>query len=451
MTLSRPPLLILGGGCAGVAVARALRGQGWTEPLVLIDRRPPAAFARDVQRWCFWSDGRDGTEGSPPVEFLVSHRWSSWELRPAGGGLAHRQEGPSRSYAHIEAAEYFRRLHCELAAEPEVELCFGPENEVAAVHSDADGAVVTLAGGREFRGRGVVDARHMGSGRLGALAAEGETLLWQSFVGRIVHSPQPAFDPAVATLMDFSEAGIRDGKELDFFYVLPFSPTEALVEATVFAPAPADPQRLEARLRAHLDKIAPGATTGDRECGVLPMATASLDPAPGPNQWVAGVAAGAARPSSGYAFLRIQRQAARLAEAIRGEMTPAAARRHLRAGFPLMHRALDRVFLHLLATRPVTARVALTRLFARVSGERCARFLGEESTLRDLLAVIAALPKLPFLRAAAETLAASARKLVLRSLSPPVSAFHAASSPSAAIPAAMDGDDHRDPLQHRGP
>ena len=55
----------------------------------------------------------------------------------------------------------------------------------------------------------------------------------QHFLGQEIQVDKPVFDPSTAILMDFR---VDQSKGMHFIYLLPYSPTEALVESTLLAP-----------------------------------------------------------------------------------------------------------------------------------------------------------------------------------------------------------------------
>ena len=109
-----------------------------------------------------------------------------------------------------------------------------------------------------------------------------------------------------------------------------------------------------------------------------------------------GLAGGAVRPSSGYAFLRIQRQCRTLAAALAKGQMP---RRGL-LGRSRKHRTLDIVFLEAMRRKPSMAPTYFHRLFSHASPAAVIRFLTERDTMSDDLAVLKALPIADFVRAA---------------------------------------------------
>jgi len=107
----------------------------------------------------------------------------------------------------------------------------------------------------------------------------------------------------------------------------------------------------------------------------------------------AGLLAGGARASSGYAFQRIQRWAEVCARSLAEGHGP---RPHAADGWILSR--MDSLFLQVLRHRPELAPTLFLAMFRQVAPARLARFLSDQATLLDNLAIIAALPAGPFLR-----------------------------------------------------
>ena len=105
--------------------------------------------------------------------------------------------------------------------------------------------------------------------------------------------------------------------------------------------------------------------------------------------------AGGARPSTGYAFQRIQRWAGECAHSLVSRGEPTAHRPD-----PLALRLMDQIFLDVLRADPSRGAALFFSLFSRVDPARVIRFLSGNGSTIDGLAVVAAMPVPPFLRAA---------------------------------------------------
>ena len=369
-------LAILGAGCAGTLLATELRRRRFQGNIELLDGRTDF---RGEQRWCLWRDRRT----SPP-DLPISHEWSEWQVRDQRQELtlsSHRYV-----YSHVHAPPFFEEFHARLADDPAVRLRLGCRVDTVKLRPGRGFCVATSQG--ELTVGEVIDARHTGADAYRETLAGAAPLLWQSFVGQVIECAAPRFIPAAVTLMDFRvpfEGGLAFG------YVLPFSPTRALVEVAVLAVERPTPSRLLELLAGYL------AERGDQptrvlgtEWGELPM-TATAFATRTPSRVVAiGIGGGAARPSSGYALGRILRSTPRLAAAI------LQGKKLAQPTLAPKYRVLDTLFLRLLRDDPAAARRAFLAMFAKVPADRLVRFLIESSSLLDDLRLGWSLPKLAF-------------------------------------------------------
>ncbi len=109
-----------------------------------------------------------------------------------------------------------------------------------------------------------------------------------------------------------------------------------------------------------------------------------------------GARGGLVKASTGYSYHRIQQDSAAIADSLVRHGHPfgrAAARRR--------YRLLDGVLLEVLHRDPAQLERAFARLFRANPAERVLSFLDEDTGARDELRLIAALPPVPYLRAAA--------------------------------------------------
>jgi len=353
--------VIVGAGCAGLSLAWHLLDAG-TDPreLIVIDAR--IGYTRD-RTWCFF-------DVEPhPFEALITHRWDRWRVR-AGGDWIERS-APRTSYAYLPADAFYRAVLARLD-EAGVDLRLGVE--VGSVTSgDRDALVQTSQG--PIRAEAVFDSRPP-VGR-----DPSEVSLLQHFTGWEVRCEAPRFDPDVATLMDFP---LERDQGLHFYYELPFDRHTALIEATWFDDGPIDPAAHRAALERRLEGVR--FEVRHTETGVIPMTSTPFERRIG-RVYPIGLAGGMAKPSTGYAFLAIQRYSAALAARLAREPLPEPP--ELRSW---LTRAQDHVFLSYLARHPDEAHEVIIGLFERVDPGRLARFLNDRVTPAESLRVMLATP-----------------------------------------------------------
>jgi lycopene beta-cyclase len=361
---------ILGGGCAGLSLAVRLADAGVDAAVV-----EPRAGAEADRLWSFWRTGPD------PFEDCVRARWTGWRVSH-GGAVAPRSSGRLR-YETVCAGRFGDKALGLCDRAPSIRLALGTRAEGEPRREGGLWRTETDAG--PLLSRYVVDTR----------PPEGPPGYGQYFVGREIGFSRDAVDPSEVGLMEF--AAPRPDR-VDFLYVLPFAPDRALLEATTFAPRPPDMGELTAWLERETEARAGG---GGREVlreerGYLPM----IAPRPGahtpdlpPRFGLSGVRGGAARPSTGYAFQRIQWMSDVLAARIRAGAEDLA----LTPDGPGT-RFMDRLFLKVLERRPAAGPALFHALFRHAGPDRLERFLSGSRAPLDRLAVMGALPPGPFLK-----------------------------------------------------
>jgi lycopene beta-cyclase len=376
--------LILGGGCAGLSLGVRLAERSHNT-LILESR---SSYSND-RTWCFWR------HRAHRWEHLVSHAWSA--LSVSSTQAAAQVDCGDAPYQMIEAGRFYDAAKQTIDASAHVELCM--DATVADVPRLTDGRWCVRTATRNISARHVVDTRPP------RLPRTGDALLWQSFLGQEVTWDANVVDPHSVTLMDFVEtAEVRQTHGVMFTYVLPFSATRALIHTTVFGTQPVAANALAGHQARALQKISSDASVlgggahhahhvERSESGILPMGMNLVAASPGAQFVHAGLMSGGARPSTGYAFQRIQQWAESCAVSLQ---TGRGVIGH--APDSALRRAMDRLFLRVIRDYPEHAPAMFVRLFAHANPARVLRFLSDEGSLVDALAVIATLPPAPFLR-----------------------------------------------------
>jgi lycopene beta-cyclase len=369
-------LVILGGGCAGLSLAMALDAQGERCPRTLVIESR-AEYTND-RTWCFWNSQTANTV------YQSQHHWQTMQVSNAGQSVT--LDCGLTPYQMVAAQDFYAAA--QTAINRQANITLGLNTSVVGEPGHSNGLWHIRTGAGNVTTRSVVDTRPT---RLPQL--DGATL-WQSFYGQEIECSKAIFNPLSLDLMDFLSPDVRD---IGFVYVLPVSPTRALVEVTVFGATPLGPAELSARLSTALDKRIGDAafTTLRTEHGILPM---GLNEAPSQTKAglvKVGVMAGGARPSTGYAFQRIQRWAGECAQALQSTGQPIGHRLD-----PFALRVMDQIFLNVLRADPLRGGAIFFALFSKADPARVIRFLSGRAGVIDSLAVVAAMPVLPFLRAA---------------------------------------------------
>lgn len=369
-------LAILGGGCAGLSLARdiALRNEGSNDKPQVTVFEPRRHYEND-RTWCFWSLG---DEVEDP---LVSRSWKSWQFSLSGKTVLHHSS--QSRYCLVSGADFYADAISTIKRAGNPDLRLGVQ--VEAVESSSGGFRITTTVG-DYLARRIVDTRPP------AYPQGTEAVLYQAFEGVEIETAHEIGDQAIASLMAHMHT---DENGFDFDYILPLGSGQWLVEATRFGFEPGCGSHLSEKLEARLERLVP---QGDfrylrREKGMIPMGYRSPVPVNG-GGWVrAGTAGGAVRAASGYAYRRIQ------------QWSRVCAQQFTDSGEVVGHpedswarRKMDFLFLKVLRNEPELAPELFFRLTGGVSPDAMARFMMDRASGLDLFKVIWSLPKMPFLR-----------------------------------------------------
>ncbi|WP_375460430.1 lycopene cyclase family protein [uncultured Enterovirga sp.] len=373
-------VVILGAGLAGLSLAVRLADLPQIRTLVL---EPRTHSPRD-RTWCSWR------LLDHPFAPAVSASWQSWEVMrrdAAGRPVAASQTSAECPYDMIPSDRLWDVALSRLDRAPQVELRMGCR--ALGMAERTDGVTVTTEAGPIEAGL-VFDSRPPPPGPPGDFV--------QRFLGQEVVTEAPVFDPSRATLMDFDVP--QHPGVVHFLYVLPTSPTEALVEDTWLAPAHVPLPDHRAAIREYLGARfgVTAFTPRFEEEGAIPMSPGLRAPEAAGRVIPIGTAGGAVKPSSGYAFLAIQRMADELAAGIAAGRRPTPFRVRSRTAS-----WMDEVFLSALLRAPEIAPHLFVSLFARCRPEPLIRFLNDVGSPTDIARVIAAMPKWPMIDAAFRT------------------------------------------------
>lgn len=376
--MERYDYIMAGAGAAGLSLTYHLIRAGLGDRrMLLIDPSPKTANDRT---WCFWETG------DSVYEPIIFRRWRRVSFYSSH--FSRLLDLDPYCYKMIRGADFYRLMDETLAGRPNIARVCGA---VERIEDGADGATVHV-NGAAFQGAWVFNSIPP---RLSDDNADGVYhRLLQHFAGWVVIAPQPAFDPAAATLMDFR---IAQHGECRFCYVLPFDERRALVEFTVFSPRLLPREEYDEQIKAYLRDFLrlPAYEIEHEEFGIIPMTDAPFEAFPGRHVVNIGTAGGCAKPSTGYTFLRIQQQARRIVHALKTTGRP----RYRVSPFQRRFGLYDSVLLNILDKGRYPAPRVFGDLFARNPVARVLGFLDESTHVFQELGVLGSTHYPPFVAA----------------------------------------------------
>ena len=364
-------IAILGGGCAGLSLARELTNLSYSKRVIIIE--PRTIYEHD-RTWCFWAEAQHS------LSEIVSNKWQHWRFSSLSDTV--EQTGRRLSYQQIRSFNFYQACLETIATRPNIELRQGLSAKTVSIVNDW----VSIETDKGPIGAGlVIDTRPRPPHKDTAV-------LWQVFSGAEVETETPCFDPLTAGLMENMKS---DATGFKFTYVLPTTKHQALVQTTRFSMIKIPPERLDDEFDADLNALVQGPVTLKRwERGCLPMGQTRIYANTSSRIIPAGQAGGVLRASSGYGFLRIQAWARALAEELVEGGTPRAKP----FGSPL-ERNMDSIFLAALLRSPHAAARWFIGLAEYMTGDEFGQFMSQSPSLNSWLKVVFALPKVEFLQA----------------------------------------------------
>jgi lycopene beta-cyclase len=376
--------LIVGGGAAGLSLAYHLAQEPRLadKKVLLIE---PEAKQQNDRTWSFWADEPGLFDG------IVAHEWRHIAFRSPG--FERVIDLGRYRYKTINGLDYYRFVHRELAEKPQFTLLQG--NVEALENTSVGVSAVTSVG--TFTARYAFDSRPPDLARL--QQPQKHRYLLQHFVGWEIEVDEDVFDPTTVEFMDFRG---EQRHEARFIYVLPFSPRKALVEYTLFSENILPKAEYEAAIQEYLANTL-GLNTyriAAEEVGAIPMTDHLLPARTGKHIINIGTRGGRAKPSTGYAFKRIQQHSARLVAGLaKTGQLPADV-----TGDKWQFHLFDTLLLDIMQRQGETTRNIFRELFERNPVERIFRFLDEQTSWADNLRVMNSVSPGPFMQSIAHVL-----------------------------------------------
>ena len=367
--------IIVGGGASGLQLADALGSDPY------FSDKHIALFERQTQKsndrtWCFWEPG--------PGKFdaLLTKSWD--HIRFRGPELEQRLPLDPYRYKMLRGEDFYREYYRRIAQYPNIEV---RREEVHSIETGATKALVKTVSG-DYTADKVFSSVSF---------EPAETLLkpfpvlQQHFIGWFVRCKEPVFDAEAPTFMDFS---IPQDGHTRFMYILPQSPTEALIEYTLFSETLLETHQYEAALKAYLEEDLgnPSYEILEKERGSIPMTVNDFAAADRANLVHIGIAGGWAKASTGYTFWSTSQKVPRLVEA-------------LKTGKPLKMAVkskfwyYDRLMLDVLARENEKGSLIFSSLFRKLSPQLIFKFLHEQTNFAEDFRIVNSCPKGMFIRA----------------------------------------------------
>lgn len=373
--------IIAGGGLAGLSLACAMVHSGLRERRILVVEQVPEKG--NDRTWGFWTRRRTRFDAA------ISHTWE--RMRVSGEGFDRVLDLGDYRYAVIRGDDFYALARRELEAAPAVRILNGTVERI----EDGQERATVIVDGQPIYARWVFDSVPA------APRTEGGEFQWirMHFRGWEIETERAVFDPRTLTFLDFRTPQLG---EMRFFYVLPFTAQRALVEFTVFSRDVLNREAYEQALRDYL-----GGTLGVTDYRLLSEERGSVlitdDPLRrvlGRRVMAIGARAGRVKPSTGYAFMRVQQDSDEIVQSLLLYGHPFSV-----PDDPDLYDVLDAVMLRVIDSHGDAIKPAFSEMFRRNPVRSILSFLDEQSSPWEALALIASMPTGVFLKAFVQVVA----------------------------------------------
>lgn len=367
-------LIIIGGGCAGLSLAYQLSLFGESCPRTLIVEER-ANYTND-RTWCFWD------VNEPIHRNLAPHVWHNFVIK--NNQLAQQYSCKETPYFMLPSDIFYEAALRAIKSNTKIEMLTGEKLSGDLIKKDTWQIQTS-----QF----IATSTNVIDTRPNKAITKKDSLMWQSFVGYEIELEHPLFNQDELVLMDF-DANFKEG--LGFIYCLPISKSKALIEYTVFSEDLFVADQLKDHLIEKISKYTNNATYKilRQEAGILPMGNKLIQQKEDSSYLFAGLFAGAARPSSGYAFQRIQAWAKDCAKEL---INHQQIKRFKKDSW--IQTWMDFLFITVIKKNPSLGAKVFEELFKNCEIKTIANFMSDHSTFLEKLKIITALPALPFLLA----------------------------------------------------
>jgi lycopene beta-cyclase len=365
--------VILGGGAAGLSLAAQFcRGEFASKTVLLIEKK---IKHKNDRTWCFWSK-EPFTFQSAPLR-----KWEN--IHFAGLDFERTESLQPMSYYHLAASDFYAEMHELIDRHPHITYL---QEEVVEVKSSEEGAEVVTDQGKYL-------AKWVFNSIPPRKTSQQAPQVWlkQHFLGYFLRTDQPVFDDQAVTLMDYNSPD-----PAAFFYILPFSPTHALVEYTAFSPEVWPKAKYRDALDLYIKEKwgVENYEIEQEEFGQIPMTTYLFPRRQGKRILNIGTRGGLTKPTTGYTFKTIQEDSRKIAQALIQTGSPIYKRES-----KVRYRFYDRLLLDIIEREPEQVKPIMSRLFRQNRYLNILTFLDENRTLIGDLSMIIRLPWGPFFRA----------------------------------------------------
>lgn len=369
--------IISGAGLAGLSLLmRFMNESAFNDKSILVVDKAPKN--ENDHTWCFW-------EKKPGLfEPVVHHKWQ--QVHFFSSQFSSLLNISPYDYKMIRSIDLYNYVQQEAQKHSNINFIYG--NVEATGNAGNKGLVVV--DGQQYTADYVFNSILFTKSEVPVAAH----YLLQHFKGFFIETKESFFSPTEATLMDFR---VAQSNGTTFAYVLPFTPTKALVEYTLFSKQLLSDDNYTTGVKNYISSILgiKEYSVLEQEYGVIPMTNMKFVKRVGRVINV-GTAGGQTKGSSGYTFQFIQKHSDKLIS----NLLLYGYLKESELFFDKRFNFYDSTLLNILSGNKLPGEKIFSDLFSKNPTERVLRFLDNETTFEDEINLVATLPQGVFIKAA---------------------------------------------------
>jgi lycopene beta-cyclase len=366
--------IIAGGGCAGLSLAYHLSKSSLSDKKVLIIDKEHKD--NNDRTWCFWTDK------AMLFDSIVYREWQEIECFFEN----YHKVFPLQNlrYKIIRGIDFYKEVGKQLAHFHNIVFY---TDTIKSISETGNLATVETSS-QTFTANFVFDSLLTPQ-----MYAKAKHTILQHFKGYVIQTYQPTFDTSKVTMFDFR---VAQKNEVRFFYILPYSSTEALVEFTVFGKQVfANEVEYLTILNDYISntlKISNFCII-EEEFGIIPMTDFAFQSKVSKHIKRMGIAGGQSKASTGYTFLNIQRDSAATVKALETTGQP-----FYKQSFDANFKLYDSLLLNIMQRDGGKISSIFADLFCKNPIENILYFLDNQTSFDKDLQIMWSVPSFPFLQ-----------------------------------------------------
>ncbi len=370
--------IIAGAGASGLSLLVRMIDAGLhlKKRILIIDKDDKK---QNDRTWCFWEKEADRFES------VVYQSWSSLNFYVQEKSL--ELEIQPYIYKMIRGIDFYNYCKSIIAQAPNIEWLKEDIQSVETIDNQSVVKITSQTYTADYTFSSLFSSKEI-------VLKPNQYMLLQHFKGYFIETKMSCFNPNQATFMDFR---VPQTHGTTFVYVLPFSPTKALVEYTLFTENLLDNAEYDAALKDYIHHYLNIKDYGitETEFGIIPM-TDYIFPKQKGRVINIGTAGGFTKASSGFTFKNIQNKTEKIVKCLKEGQMPTEI--DLQA--PYRFQKYDATLLNILANKTLGGKEIFERMFTTSPAPTILSFLDNTSTLFQEIQMFSKLPTMVFMKAA---------------------------------------------------